>query len=201
RIGILDEENDYESLLLDWRAPQARPFYLATPAAPDDVVLRRHIRTRGRRVTALHDEYLDLDAALEHPESAPTGGVAGESALLAALNAARTGQMHDIVATIQSEQDTIIRSEHRSVLVVQGGPGTGKTAVALHRAAYLLYTYRKQLAKSGVLIVGPNSRFLDYIGQVLPSLGETGVLLSTVGDLYPGVTPTVEDDPVAGELK
>ncbi|MEU5844296.1 ATP-binding domain-containing protein [Rhodococcus sp. NPDC047139] len=201
RIGILDEENDYESLLLDWRAPQARPFYLATPAAPDGVVLRRHIRSRSRTVTALHDEYLDLDAALEHADTQASGGVAGESALLAALNAARTGQMHDIVATIQAEQDTVIRSEHRSVLVVQGGPGTGKTAVALHRAAYLLYTYRKQLAKSGVLIVGPNTRFLDYIGQVLPSLGETGVLLSTVGDLYPGVTPTVEDSPEAGELK
>ncbi|AOD23407.1 helicase [Rhodococcus sp. p52] len=201
RLGILDEDNDYESLLLDWRAPQARPFYLAPPAAPDGVVLRRHIRSRGRSVTALHDEYLDLDAALEHADTPPAGGVAGESALLAALNAARTGQMHDIVATIQAEQDAVIRSEHRSVLVVQGGPGTGKTAVALHRAAYLLYTYRKQLAKSGVLIVGPNSRFLDYIGQVLPSLGETGVLLSTVGDLYPGVTPTIEDDPMAGELK
>ncbi|WP_438287560.1 HelD family protein [Rhodococcus gordoniae] len=201
RLGILDEDNDYESLLLDWRAPQARPFYLATPAAPDGVVLRRHIRSRSRTVTALHDEYLDLDAALEHADTQAAGGVAGESALLAALNAARTGQMHDIVATIQAEQDTVIRSEHRSVLVVQGGPGTGKTAVALHRAAYLLYTYRKQLAKSGVLIVGPNSRFLDYIGQVLPSLGETGVLLSTVGDLYPGVTPTVADSPEGGELK
>lgn len=201
RIGILDEDNDYESLLLDWRAPQARSFYLATPAAPDGVILRRHIRSRGRNVTALHDEYLDLDAALEHPEAAPTGGVAGESALLAALNAARTGQMQDIVATIQSEQDAIIRSEHRSVLVVQGGPGTGKTAVALHRAAYLLYTHRKQLAKTGVLIIGPNTRFLDYIGQVLPSLGETGVLLSTVGDLYPGVTPTIEDTTEAGAIK
>ena len=201
RLGILDEKNDYESLLLDWRAPQARPFYLATPAAPDGVVRRRHIRSRGRTVTALHDEYLDLDAALEHGDTPSAGGVAGESALLAALNAARTGQMHDIVATIQAEQDAVIRSEHRSVLVVQGGPGTGKTAVALHRAAYLLYTYRKQLAKSGVLIVGPNSRFLDYIGQVLPSLGETGVLLSTVGELYPGVSPTVEDSPEAGEIK
>ncbi|MFD3812570.1 HelD family protein [Rhodococcus sp. NPDC058639] len=201
RIGILDEDNDYESLLLDWRAPQARPFYLATPATPDGVVLRRHIRSRGRSVTALNDEYLDLDAAQEHSDTPAAGGVAGESALLAALNAARTGQMHDIVATIQAQQDAIIRSEHRSVLVVQGGPGTGKTAVALHRAAYLLYTYRKQLAKSGVLIIGPNSTFLDYIGQVLPSLGETGVLLSTIGDLYPGVKATLDDSREAGELK
>lgn len=201
RIGILDEDNDYESLLLDWRAPLARPFYLATPATPDGVTMRRHIRSRNRTVTALNDEYLDLDAAREHGEVVAAGGVAGESALLAALNAARTGQMHDIVATIQSEQDAIIRSEHKSVLVVQGGPGTGKTAVALHRAAYLLYTYRKQLAKSGVLIVGPNSTFLDYIGQVLPSLGETGVLLSTIGDLYPGVRATVEDCDAAGAIK
>jgi DNA helicase IV len=201
RIGILDEDNDYESLLLDWRAPLARPFYLATPATPDGVVLRRHIRSRNRTVTALNDEYLDLDTARKHANVGSAGGVAGESALLDALNAARTGQMHDIVATIQSEQDAIIRSEHKSVLVVQGGPGTGKTAVALHRAAYLLYTYRKQLAKSGVLIVGPNSTFLDYIGQVLPSLGETGVLLSTVGDLYPGVTATLDDNFEAGEIK
>ncbi|MFD6894793.1 HelD family protein [Rhodococcus sp. NPDC060086] len=201
RIGILDEDNDYESLLLDWRAPLARPFYLATPATPEGVILRRHIRSRNRTVTALNDEYLDLDAAREHASVGSAGGVAGESALLDALNAARTGQMHDIVATIQSEQDAIIRSDHKSVLVVQGGPGTGKTAVALHRAAYLLYTYRKQLAKSGVLIVGPNSTFLDYIGQVLPSLGETGVLLSTVGDLYPGVKATLDDNVEAGEIK
>lgn len=201
RLGILDEDNDFEPLLLDWRAPLARPFYLATPAAPEGVVRRRHIRSRGRTVTALNDEFLDLDVAQSHGTAAPAGGVAGESALLAALNAARTGQMHDIVATIQSEQDAIIRSEHRSVLVVQGGPGTGKTAVALHRAAYLLYTYRKQLAKAGVLIIGPNSTFLDYIGQVLPSLGETGVLLSTIGDLYPGVRAELEDVPACGEIK
>ncbi len=201
RLGILDEGNDFEPLLLDWRAPLARPFYLATPAAPEGVIRRRHIRSRGRAVTALNDEYLDLEVAQSHGTTTPTGGVAGESALLAALNAARTGQMHDIVATIQSEQDSIIRSEHRSVLVVQGGPGTGKTAVALHRAAYLLYTYRKQLAKAGVLIVGPNSTFLDYIGQVLPSLGETGVLLSTIGDLYPGVRAELEDELVTGEIK
>lgn len=109
--------------------------------------------------------------------------------------------MNDIVETIQGEQDAIIRSEHKSVLVVQGGPGTGKTAVALHRAAYLLYTYRQQLAKAGVLIIGPNATFLDYIGQVLPSLGETGVLLSTIGDLYPGVRATREDSLEAGTIK
>lgn len=201
RLGILDEEHDYDPLLLDWRAPLARPFYLATTAAPDGVVRRRHIRSRNRRVTALHDEYLDLDAAHRAGVAESDGGVGSESALLVALDAARTGHMNDIVETIQSEQDAIIRSEHKSVLVVQGGPGTGKTAVALHRAAYLLYTYRQQLAKSGVLIIGPNATFLDYIGQVLPSLGETGVLLSTIGDLYPGVKATREDSLRAGEIK
>ncbi|MEV6322163.1 ATP-binding domain-containing protein [Nocardia sp. NPDC051787] len=201
RLGILDEKDDYESLLLDWRAPLARPFYLATTAAPDGVTRRRHIRSRNRTVTAINDEYLDLEAARRAGVAAGDGGVGSESALLAALNAARTGHMNDIVETIQHEQDAIIRSEHKSVLVVQGGPGTGKTAVALHRAAYLLYTYRQQLAKSGVLIIGPNATFLDYIGQVLPSLGETGVLLSTVGNLYPGVRATREDSLRAGEIK
>ncbi|MFG1797195.1 HelD family protein [Nocardia sp. NPDC049149] len=201
RLGILDEKDDYETLLLDWRAPLARPFYLATTAAPDGVTRRRHIRSRNRKVTAINDEYLDLDAARQAGVTDDDGGVGSESALLAALNAARTGHMNDIVETIQHEQDAIIRSEHKSVLVVQGGPGTGKTAVALHRAAYLLYTYRQQLAKSGVLIIGPNATFLDYIGQVLPSLGETGVLLSTIGNLYPGVKATREDSLRAGEIK
>lgn len=201
RVGILDEDHDFETLLLDWRAPLARPFYLATTASPEGVTRRRHIRTRSRRVTGLGDEYLDLAAAERAGVGDGDGGVAGESALLTALNAARTGQMTDIVETIQSEQDAIIRSTHKSVLVVQGGPGTGKTAVALHRAAYLLYTYRQQLAKSGVLIVGPNATFLDYIGQVLPSLGETGVLLSTIGDMYPGVTATQHDSLDTGEVK
>ncbi len=117
-------------------------------------------------------------------------GLTGESALLAALNASRTGSMADIVETIQAEQDVIIRAPMAGALVVQGGPGTGKTAVALHRAAYLLYTYRRQLEKRGVLVVGPNATFLRYIGQVLPSLGETSVLLSTIGDLFPGVSAT-----------
>ncbi|MQY25370.1 HelD family protein [Nocardia aurantia] len=201
RLGILDEDDDYATLLLDWRAPLARPFYLATTAAPDGVIRRRHIRTRNRAVTSVTDEFLDLDTARAAGAESADGGVGSESALLAALNAARTGHMTDIVETIQHEQDAIIRSEHKSVLVVQGGPGTGKTAVALHRAAYLLYTYRRQLDKAGVLIIGPNRTFLDYIGQVLPSLGETGVLLSTVGNLYPGVRATLEDSLRAGELK
>jgi DNA helicase IV len=202
RLGILDEDDDYATLLLDWRAPLARPFYLATTAQPDGVTRRRHIRSRNRTVTAITDEYLDLAAARQAGAiDTDDAGVGSEGALLAALNAARTGHMTDIVETIQSEQDAIIRSEHKSVLVVQGGPGTGKTAVALHRAAYLLYTYRQQLDKAGVLIIGPNSTFLDYIGQVLPSLGETGVLLSTIGNLYPGVPATLEDSLRGGELK
>jgi DNA helicase IV len=186
RLGIHADTDDYEQLLMDWRADAARPFYLATAASPGDVRVRRHIKTRGRKVSALDDEVLDLTAA----DPSRHEGLTGESALLAALNASRTGAMGDIVETIQAEQDVIIRAPMAGALVVQGGPGTGKTAVALHRAAYLLYTYRRQLEKRGVLVVGPNATFLRYIGQVLPSLGETSVLLSTIGDLFPGVSAT-----------
>src|SRR5580693_5949891 len=126
-------------------ADAARPFYLATAASPTDVRRRRHIKTRGRTVVGVDDEVLDLNAA----DPSRREGLTGESSLLAALNASRTGQMRDIIETIQAEQDWIIRSELSGVLVVQGGPGTGKTAVALHRAAYLLYTYRRQLLKRG----------------------------------------------------
>ena len=128
-------------------------------------------------------------------------GLTGESALLAALNTSRTGSMSDIVETIQAEQDVIIRAPMAGALVVQGGPGTGKTAVALHRAAYLLYTYRRQLEKRGVLVVGPNATFLRYIGQVLPSLGETSVLLSTIGDLFPGVSATAAESAQTAAIK
>ncbi|GAA4618916.1 HelD family protein [Saccharopolyspora hordei] len=197
RIGLFDEDNEYEPLLLDWRAPAARPFYLATAAARDGVRRRRHLRTSWRKVLDYEDEVLDLDAA----EQGSDLGLAGEATLLARLDARRTGQMQDIVATIQAEQDRIIRAGMNGVLVVQGGPGTGKTAVALHRAAYLLYTFREQLSKRGVLVVGPNETFLRYIGQVLPSLGETGVLLSTVGGLYPGITATGVESARAAEIK
>lgn len=197
RIGLFDEDREYEPLLVDWRAPAARPFYLATAAARDGVLRRRHIRTRWRQVVDFEDEVLDLDAA----EQGSDLGLAGEATLLAALDERRTGQMGDIVATIQAEQDRIVRARMNGVLVVQGGPGTGKTAVALHRAAYLLYTYREQLTRRGVLVVGPNPTFLSYIGQVLPSLGETGVLLSTVGELYPGVRATAAEDREAAEIK
>ncbi len=197
RIGIHDDSGDYEQLLMDWRAEAARPFYLATAASPGGVRRRRHIKTRGRTVVSVDDEILDLAAA----DPSKHEGLTGESSLLAALSASRTGRMRDIVETIQAEQDWIIRSELPGVLVVQGGPGTGKTAVALHRAAFLLYTYRRQLLKRGVLVVGPNATFLRYIGQVLPSLGETSVLLSTVAGLYPGISARGAEPAEAAAIK
>jgi DNA helicase IV len=197
RIGIHADSDSYEQLLMDWRADAARPFYLSTAASPGDVRVRRHIKTRDRKLISLDDEVLDLAAA----DPSRHEGLTGESALLAALNATRTGTMSDIVETIQAEQDHIIRAGMDGILVVQGGPGTGKTAVALHRAAYLLYTYRRQLEKRGVLVVGPNTTFLRYIGQVLPSLGETSVLLSTMGDLYPGISATGTEPPQTAAIK
>ncbi|MEU4474321.1 ATP-binding domain-containing protein [Micromonospora sp. NPDC023888] len=197
RIGIFDTTGDYDPLLMDWRAPAARAFYLATAANPQGVRRRRHLRTRQRKVTGLNDEVLDIDAA------APGGHeeLTGEASLLAALNAGRTGRMRDIVETIQAEQDEVIRAELPGVMVVQGGPGTGKTAVALHRAAYLLYTHRRELSSRGVLLVGPNATFLRYISQVLPTLAETGVLLRTQGDLFPGVSAQRSEPAETAALK
>ncbi len=197
RLGIHSDTDEYQQLLMDWRADAARPFYLATAASPGDVRVRRHIKTRARTIASLDDEVLDLAAA----DPSRHEGLTGESALLAALNASRTGSMGDIVETIQAEQDVIIRAPMAGALVVQGGPGTGKTAVALHRAAYLLYTYRRQLEKRGVLVVGPNATFLRYIGQVLPSLGETSVLLSTIGDLFPGISAAGTESPEVATIK
>jgi DNA helicase IV len=194
RIGLRDESDEGEPLLIDWRAPAARAFYVATAGAPHGVRRRRHIAMRGRRVTGVNDEVLDRE------ELAGTSGLAGEAALLAALEATRTGRMRDIVGTLQAEQDAIIRSAHSGILVVQGGPGTGKTAVALHRAAYLLYTHR-HLAERGVLVVGPTTTFLSYISQVLPGLGETNVLLRTVGELFPRVTAGRAESQLAEEVK
>lgn len=196
RIGLSDDE--HESLLTDWRAPAAQAFYRATAARPDGVVRRRHLVTTDRRVTGLEDEVLDLAAVAD---SEALGALSGEGALLAALTAGRTGRMGDIVATIQAEQDAIIRSELAGALVVQGGPGTGKTAVALHRAAYLLYAHRRSLERSGVLVVGPSRVFLHYIDQVLPSLGETGVVTATVGDLLPGVAATGREPDSVARIK
>ncbi|MFD8151921.1 HelD family protein [Streptomyces sp. NPDC059720] len=197
RIGLRTDDAERTPVLIDWRAEVARPFYLATGHTPMGLRRRRHIATEGRRVTHLHDEILDLGDRTRTGHEDPTG----DAVLLAALDSARTGRMGDIVRTIQADQDRIIRAPHRGVLVVEGGPGTGKTAVALHRAAYLLYEHRELLAKRAVLIVGPNPAFLGYIGEVLPSLGETGVLLATVGELYPGVKATAADTPEAAAVK
>jgi DNA helicase IV len=189
RIGLRDD--DYDLKLIDWRAPAARPFYAATPGNPIGLVRRRHIYTRRRQVTGVDDEVFDLDKLSETDRAT----LSGEAALIAAVSAARTGRMADVVATIQAEQDRVIRSELTGVLVVQGGPGTGKTVAALHRAAYLLYTHRRTLERRGVLVIGPNATFLRYISQVLPSLGETDVVLHTLGDLFPGVQATDTRDP------
>ncbi|MFM7224310.1 MAG: HelD family protein [Actinomycetota bacterium] len=192
RIGVEDER--HEPLVVDWRAPVAEPFYRATAVAPMGVVRRRHLLTRrGREVVGVDDEVFDA-AAAEHEGLE----IAGEGALLAALERNRTGRMGDIVATIQSEQDAAIRADLAGGLVVAGGPGTGKTAVALHRAAYLLYTHRRRLASQGVLLIGPSPVFLRYIELVLPSLGEDDVQLSTVAGLKPQLRARApEPEPVA----
>jgi DNA helicase IV len=191
RIGLRND--DYELKLIDWRAPAARPFYAATPRNPVGLIRRRHIYTRLRKVTGVDDEVFDLDRLSDSDRAT----LSGEAALIAAVSAARTGRMADVVATIQAEQDRVVRSELAGVLVVQGGPGTGKTVAALHRAAYLLYTHRRTLDRRGVLVIGPNTTFLRYISQVLPSLGETDVVLHTLGDLFPGVHATDTRDPAA----
>jgi len=195
---------DHEPLVVDWRAPVAEPFYRATGRDPLGLVLRRHLALSGRTVVSVEDERFNApgdvtetvvgdDEGTDHSSEGPGELIVGDlpiggpAALLAALDRSRTGRMTDIVSTIQAEQDEIIRAPLSGVLVVQGGPGTGKTAVALHRAAYLLYTHRFPLERQGVLVVGPNPLFLRYIEQVLPSLGETGVTLSTVSGLVPEI--------------
>ncbi|WP_372503856.1 HelD family protein [Actinomadura rupiterrae] len=195
RIGLRDE--DREPLLIDWRAAAARPFYTATPSSPGTLARRRHLHTRRREVVRVDDEVFDLDGLGEDARRS----VVGEAALLATLRRGRTGRMSDVVSTIQQEQDEVIRSGLHGVLVVQGGPGTGKTVAALHRAAYLLYTHRDVLERRGILIVGPNPTFLRYIEQVLPGLGETDVVLTTVGSLYPGVHATIHDTPDVAVIK
>ena len=191
RIGLFDEDDEYRPVLLDWRAPAARPFYTATGANPEDMRRRRQFHTRGRQVLGFTDEDLGR----------PDGDAQGDAALLAAVNAPRGEGMRDIVATIQAEQDEIIRLDHPGVLVIEGGPGTGKTVVALHRVAYLLYTQRERMERHGALVVGPNPAFLNHIGRVLPSLGETDVVFTTTGDLVPGLHVTAEDAPEAARLK
>jgi DNA helicase IV len=195
RLGLSDESQ--RQLLVDWRAPAAATFYQATAAAPEGVARRRHLATRGRTVTGIDDELLDIQGL----DAAELTTVTGDGALMTALTEHRTGKMRDIVATLQSEQDVVVRAPLNGVLVVQGGPGTGKTAVALHRAAYLLYTHRERIAKSGVLVVGPSPVFLRYIERVLPSLGETGVVLATPAQLFPGVEATGSESPAVAALK
>lgn len=193
RIGLRDQSG--EQFLIDWRAPAARPFYQATGANPEGVRRRRHIQMRRRQVVGIEDELLDTSKPARELE------FQGEGALMAALTQARDGSMGDIVATIQREQDEIIRRSGDGLIVIQGGPGTGKTAVALHRAAYLLYAERGRLENSGVLILGPSRVFLNYIEQVLPSLGETGVVSTTIADLLPNYRAGSRDDEFLRELK
>ncbi|MFN0030141.1 MAG: HelD family protein [Acidimicrobiales bacterium] len=194
RLSVLDDAGD--PLVVDWRAPAAEPFYRATGLDPMGLIRRRHLLTRGRRVVGVDDEVFDLGRAADGSLS-----VVGEGALLAALERSRSGRMGDIVATIQAEQDVIIRAPIPGILIVQGGPGTGKTAVALHRAAYLLYTNRQRLEDAGVLVIGPNRTFLRYIEQVLPSLGESGVELLTIDGVADRVRSVAPESPAAERLK
>ncbi|EHR60001.1 HelD family protein [Saccharomonospora cyanea] len=185
RLGIRDAE--FNNLVTDWRAPAAAAFYQATAEEPMNVVRRRVIRCSGQSV-------LDVDDDVLMPEAVPDGmNVVGQGALMAALGRSRGEVMRDIVATIQKEQDEVIRAPWRGVTEITGGPGTGKTAVALHRAAYLLYRYRRQLGGSGVLVVGPSGVFTNYISRVLPSMGETNVELRSLGQVLDGLDATRHD--------
>ncbi|MFM9615126.1 HelD family protein [Streptomyces niveiscabiei] len=191
RLGLHAEELELP-LLVDWRAEAARPFYEATAVDPMGLRRRRHLRLEGRTVGAVNDEILD-------GSEATADDVVGDSPLTEVLQARRTGRMGTAVATLQAEQHAIVRSPHRGVTVVQGGPGTGKTVVALHRAAYALYAFPRA-AERGVLVLGPNARFLDYVSQVLPSLGENDVVLATCEELA-GVVPTVTEPAESARIK
>ncbi len=192
RIGLRDDNHD--SLLIDWRAPAAAVFYQATAADPKNVVRRRVLRSTGPKVVSVEDELLDAEADTELP-------IVGEGALMAQLSRARDRSMHSIVATIQAEQDLAIRAPSRGVTSISGGPGTGKTVVALHRAAYLLYTDRRRYESGGVLVVGPSGVFMRYIERVLPSLGETAVALRSLGEVVDGVRATRHDEPAVADVK
>ncbi|MFD9892783.1 HelD family protein [Amycolatopsis sp. NPDC059027] len=185
RLGIRDAE--FDNLVTDWRAPAAAAFYQATAEEPMDVVRRRVIRCSGQNVLDVDDDVLIADAV---PEDMP---IVGEGALMAALGRSRGEKMRDIVATIQKEQDEVIRAPWRGVTEITGGPGTGKTAVALHRAAYLLYRHRRQLGGAGVLVIGPSGVFTSYISRVLPSMGETNVELRALGEVLDGLEATRQD--------
>src|SRR5205807_3216326 len=198
RLAVSAE--DMEPPVVDWRAPVAEPFYRATGRHPMGLRRRRHFSTEGRRLVGIEDELFAADGG-PGEEGDESLALVGTGALLAALERSRTGRMRDIVATVQREQDEIIRGPLPGILVVQGGPGTGKTAVALHRAAYLLYTYRFPLEGQGVLVVGPNPTFLRYIEHVLPSLGESGVELSTITGLLGRIRPSGREDRSTAALK
>ncbi len=186
RVSVLSE--DYDPLVVDWRSDAAAPFYRATPSDPHGVHRRRIIQCRGPRVVDVEDQLLD-DAAAEDVE------LVGDAALMAAISRDRSEHMRDIVATIQREQDEIIRLPAAGLVVVAGGPGTGKTAVALHRVAYLLYRHRERLEQRGVLVVAPSRAFTEYIQRVLPSLGETRVVLRPLGAFVPDAA-TDRHDPL-----
>jgi DNA helicase IV len=192
RIGLRDANRDV--LLIDWRAPAAAVFYQATPAEPHDVIRRRILRCAGETVVGVEDDLLDSEAETDLP-------IVGEGALMAQLSRARDRSMHSIVATIQAEQDRAIRAPNKGVVMISGGPGTGKTVVALHRAAFLLYADRRRYETGGVLVVGPSGVFMRYIERVLPSLGETAVALRSLGDVVDGVKATRRDDPRVAEVK
>ncbi|TDB83291.1 AAA family ATPase, partial [Actinomadura sp. KC216] len=192
RVGVRTSEHD--SLVIDWRAPAAEDFYRATPEDPRGVVRRRVLHSRGHTVVDLEDDLLD-------PDAADGMTVVGDGAFLASLARTREGAMRDIVATIQREQDEVIRAPADGTVLVRGAPGTGKTAVALHRVAYLLFRHRRRFGSRGVLVIGPNRRFTAYIERVLPSLGEGSATLRSLGDLVDGVTATVHDTPRLARLK
>ncbi|WP_392508906.1 HelD family protein [Naumannella halotolerans] len=195
RIGVRDA--DYEPLVIDWRARAAEPFYRATPADPMEVIRRRVLRSRGEKVIGIEDDLLDTDSDTDLV-------VLGEGALMAALSRARGSQMKDIVATIQAEQDEAIRAPYSGATIISGGPGTGKTVVALHRAAYLLYSNRRRFESGGVLVVGPSQVFMNYIERVLPSLGEDAVTLRSIGAVAVdslGFSASVTDPPQVHRIK
>jgi len=192
RIGVRDADHDV--LLIDWRAPAAGVFYQATAAEPQGVVRRRVLRSTHRTVIGVEDELLDDSAETDLP-------IVGEGALMAQLSRARDRSMHSIVATIQAEQDKAIRAPGKGVVAISGGPGTGKTVVALHRAAFLLYSDRRRYETGGVLVVGPSGVFMRYIERVLPSLGETAVALRSLGEVVSGVRATRHDEPAVADVK
>ncbi len=199
RIGLRDDNRD--SLLIDWRAPAAAVFYQATAAEPQAVIRRRVLRSSGATVVGVEDELLDADAAAAAEEQGRELPIVGEGALMAQLSRARDRSMHSIVATIQAEQDKAIRAPAKGVVSISGGPGTGKTVVALHRAAYLLYSDRQRYERGGVLVVGPSGVFMRYIERVLPSLGETAVALRSLGEVVDDVRTTRHDEPAVADVK